>query len=164
AFAATQREDRTRGRAPYSGQSGELGKSWRKFAPEFVADAYAGPMHVARTRVIAEPGPQVEHVIDGCIGKRTHGWKSLQEALVVGNDRRDLRLLQHDLRHPHAIGRAVALPGKIVSALAGVPLDQCGRDGGCAHCSSSRSPTCPSTSQGPACRDPAAAAPRLQEP
>src|SRR5207245_7834138 len=114
-------------------QSGDRGKTERKFAPEFVADAYAGPMHVARTRVIAEPGPQVEHVIDGRVGKRAHGRKSLQEALIVGNYRCDLRLLQHDLRHPDAIGRAVALPGKIVPTLAGVPLDQCGRDSGGGH-------------------------------
>ena len=38
-----------------------------------------------------------------------------------------LRLLQHDLGDPDAIGRALALPGQIVPAVARVPGDQSGR-------------------------------------
>src|SRR5256885_13815750 len=33
---------------------------------------------------------------------------------------------QHDLGHPHAIGCAVLLPGKVVAPVAGVPLEERG--------------------------------------
>src|SRR5262249_4640557 len=55
-----------------------------------------------------------------CVGK------ALEETCVVGNDGRDLRLLQHDLRHPHTVGRGVPLPRQIVSARVDVPVDERG--------------------------------------
>ena len=96
----------------------------RKLAAELVAHAHGRAVQVARARVVAEAGPQMQHVVDRRVGQRAYVGEALHEALVVRNDGRDLRLLQHDLRDPDAVGRAVVLPGKIVAALARVPVQQ----------------------------------------
>src|SRR5712672_4020157 len=46
-----------------------------------------------------------------------------QEAQVVGNDRRNLRLLQHDLGQPDPVRIAGSLPRQIVAARYLLPLD-----------------------------------------
>src|SRR4051812_43655400 len=47
-----------------------------------------------------------------------------QEALVVGNDGRDLGLLQHDLGEPDAVRVRRTLPGKVVATMAPLPRYQ----------------------------------------
>src|SRR5258707_8428444 len=86
-------------------------------------------MQVARPRVITEPRPQMQHLIHRRIGERAHIREARDKALVVGNHGPDLCLLQHDLGHPYAVGRAVLLPGKVMAPVAGVPLKQRGGDG-----------------------------------
>src|SRR5262249_13226259 len=90
----------------------------------FIADSQRRAMHVARASVVAQARPKMQHFIDGCVGQRAHIGKALHEALIVGNDGGNLSLLQHDLRDPHAIRRAVVLPGQIVTALPAVPLNE----------------------------------------
>jgi hypothetical protein len=46
-----------------------------------------------------------------------------QELVVFRNDTVDLRLLQHDLRHQHAIRLPGAAPGQVAAVL-GVPREQ----------------------------------------
>ena len=88
-----------------------------------------GAMQVARTRVVTQPGPQVQHLVDFRIGERAHAGKPLHETLEIGNHGRDLRLLQHDLRHPHAVGRALALPRQIMTPMTRMPGSEARRDG-----------------------------------
>src|SRR5262249_19287397 len=91
-------------------------------------DAYGRTVEVARARVVAEPRPEMQHLIDR---RARHGagvGKALEKACVVGNDSRDLGLLQHDLRHPYAVGRTIPLPRQVVSAGVRVPVDECGGD------------------------------------
>ena len=89
-------------------------------------------VQVARAGVVTEPGPQVQHVIHGRIGQRHHVREALHEAPEVRDDGRHLRLLQHDLRHPGAIGAVAAarmpLPRQIVPAVLRVPVDEPCRD------------------------------------
>src|SRR6266481_5575415 len=121
-----ERENRARGRAPDAGKGCELRELAGKLPAVVIADARGRAMQVAGPRVIAEPRPQMQHLIDRCIGERAHVGEAAHETLKVGNDGCDLRLLQHDLGHPHAIRRAVLLPGKVVAPVAGVPLKERG--------------------------------------
>src|SRR3984957_19554811 len=66
----------------------------------------------------------MQHLIERRRRERAHIRKSRHEALVVRNHGRDLRLLQHDLRHPHPIGRGVLLPGQVMPALNLEPGEQ----------------------------------------
>lgn len=40
-------------------------------------------------------------------GYTTRATAAIPSPLVIGDHRRDLRLLQHDLRHPHPVGKAL---------------------------------------------------------
>ena len=113
---ARQRENRACGRAADARQRLHCFDRLRKFAAVLGDDELRGAMQIARTRVVAEAGPQVQHFIDGRGSERAHVGKALHEALVVAEHGRDLRLLQHDLRHPHAIRRRVLLPRQMLAA------------------------------------------------
>src|SRR5206468_2625495 len=60
-------------------------------------------MKIMRTPVIAQAAPLGEHDVDRCVSQRAHVGKRRDEALEVRNDRRDLRLLEHDLGEPDPI-------------------------------------------------------------
>src|SRR5262245_38546993 len=66
---------------------------------------------VSCARVIAEPGPDPQHVIETCFGERSHGRPAQKKSGVIGSDRLHRGLLQHDLRQPHTVGiRSLAAP------------------------------------------------------
>jgi len=76
-------------------------------------------VQVARAGVVAEPAPQRHDFFRGRGGEAGEVRKACEEAPVVGNHRRHLRLLQHDLGEPDAVGIACAallLPGQVVPA------------------------------------------------
>ncbi len=85
-------------------------------------------MQQMRAPVVAQPAPLLEHALDRRGGEARHVGKRRDETLVIGNDGRDLRLLQHDLGQPDAIRIARVLPGQIVAAGAPLPGDQRGRE------------------------------------
>ena len=60
-------------------------------------------MQVMRPPVIAETAPVFEHARERRRGKGIHVGELGEQALVVRDDRRDLRLLQHDLGQPDAV-------------------------------------------------------------
>ena len=123
-----ERENRPGGRAADTGERGERVEALGELPAVLVKDAQRRAMEVAGARVVAEPGPEVQHLIHRRRGEGADIREALHEAPVIGHDRRDLGLLQHDLRHPDTIRGAVLLPGKIVSSFAGVPLEECGGD------------------------------------
>jgi hypothetical protein len=86
-------------------------------------------MEVPAARVVAEAAPGREHVLLGGFGERVHVGKAREEALVVGDDRGDLRLLQHDLGEPDAVGVTRALPGQAVAAVGPLPARDAGGEG-----------------------------------
>src|SRR5262249_55537609 len=96
---------------------------------KLVADPNSRPMEIPGARVVAKSRPQVKYVVDGRIREGANSREALDEALVVGNDGGDLRLLQHDFGHPDAIGGAVVLPWEVVTAVPGMPVEERARDG-----------------------------------
>ena len=65
----------------------------------------------------------MEDILLGGVGKMDDGWESVEESLVVTEDRSDGRLLKHDLRDPNAVGVSRFSPWKIASVLS-VPREQ----------------------------------------
>ena len=61
-------------------------------------------MQVARTRVVGKPGPGPQHIIERRCRQHFDIRPARRETQKVGCDRLHGRLLQHDLREPHAIG------------------------------------------------------------
>src|SRR6185503_9097493 len=78
--------------------------------------------------VVAEPAPEPQHLVLRGTGERGRGRIGFQKPLVVRNDRRDLRLLQHDLGEPDAIRVARSLPRQPAPPVAALPGDElCGK-------------------------------------
>ena len=78
---------------------------------------------IVRARVIAEPGPETEHVVGVRGGQRVDVWKAGEEALVVGDHAVDACLLEHRFRDPDRVGVPGAPPRKVAPVLP-VPLEQ----------------------------------------
>ena len=123
AFVLGQRADRGGGGTADAGQFEYLFELARKFAVMFFDDDLRGAMQVAAARVIAEAAPVREHLLFGRGGECGDGRERCDEALVIGDDGGDLRLLQHDLGQPHTVGIR-ALPGQVVAAVRALPGDQ----------------------------------------
>ena len=87
-------------------------------------DELRGAVEIAGARVVTEARPEVQHFIKRRGRQRGGVGKALDEAVEIPDHGGDLGLLQHDLGHPHAIRRGVALPGQIVATVACVPGEQ----------------------------------------
>ncbi|MNH27270.1 hypothetical protein D3C79_873740 [compost metagenome] len=124
----TEREGEhgTGGGAPYPGQGHHLFKSLRKQAAVQITDLLRRLVQVAGTGVVTEPGPVVQHLVDGGVGQRQHIGEAGHEALIVGDDGGDLGLLQHDLGDPDPVGGLVLLPGQGLAAVDLVPVQDPG--------------------------------------
>ena len=89
-------------------------------------------MQVARAGVVAEPGPEFEHVVELGRGQITRRRPARQEPLIIGRDRFDRGLLQHDLGQPDAV-RIGCLAGQCAprqaTAMTVIPGEQGGRIG-----------------------------------
>ena len=70
-------------------------------------------MEVAGAGIVAEALPGLEDAVLAGPGERPHVGKLLQEPLVVGDDRVDAGLLEHDLGHPDPVGVLRPAPGQI---------------------------------------------------
>src|ERR1700733_656247 len=68
----------------------------------------------------------MQYVVDRRGRKRHDIRKAGDETLEVGNDRRHLGLLQHDLRDPDAVRRTLLLPWKIMATAPRMPRDEFG--------------------------------------
>ena len=88
-------------------------------------------MEVAGAGVIAEPGPQLEHVLDLGRRQRVDRRKPRQELGVIGRDRGDRGLLEHDFGQPDPV-RIGRLPRQRAprqpAAVAVVPGEQARSD------------------------------------
>ena len=86
-------------------------------------------VQVAGTRVVAEPGPELQHVVERRGGELRDRRKALEEARIIRSDRLDGGLLQHDLGEPDPVGigpLAGARPPRQHAAMAVVPGEQVG--------------------------------------
>ncbi len=107
-----------------AGQRRQLSRRVRKAAAEARHHLLRAAVQVARPAVVAQPAPQAEHLVLRRRGQRGDVREAGQEALVVAQHGRHLRLLQHDLRQPDAVRIAGALPGQVVAPVAALPGDQ----------------------------------------
>ncbi len=89
----------------------------RQFGLVFVDDSSGGRVQIAPARVVAETGPQVQHVVELRARQRADVGEARDEPLEVRNHGRDLRLLQHHFGDPHAIGRARMLPRQVFASV-----------------------------------------------
>ena len=87
-----------------------------------IADLLGRLVQVAGPGVVAQPGPVVQHLVDGGIGQRHHIGEARHKTLVIGDDCSDLSLLQHDLRDPDPVRGLLLLPGQGFAAMKLVPL------------------------------------------
>ena len=87
---------------PDARQLQQLGFRRREAAAMALGDDLRALVQIAGAAVVAKPRPGGEDVIQGRFGQRLHRRPAGEERLVVGDDRLDGRLLQHDLRQPDA--------------------------------------------------------------
>ena len=90
--------NRARGVAADAGQRADVRGVARHCAAVRGDDGLRGAVEVARARVVAEALPEREHVIFLRCGERWKVREAREPAFVKRNDRRDLRLLEHDFR------------------------------------------------------------------
>src|SRR4029077_13517647 len=81
-----------------------------KLAAILLDDHASAAMKIARARVIAQPLPGMEHLIEVGRGQILHCRPAGKKIAKVRTDGRDRRLLQHDLAEPDMI-RVGALAG-----------------------------------------------------
>ena len=129
ALAEGQGEDGGRRGPPHAGQGGQRGRIPGQLAPVEVADAGGGPVQVSRPRVVAEPAPEGEDFVEGSGREGCGVGKPGDEPLEIGRGGRDPRLLQHHLRDPDTVGRALLLPRQVLAPLPVVPGEQAGWEG-----------------------------------
>jgi hypothetical protein len=90
---------------------------------------FGAGVQVAGTRVVAEPGPKLQHVVERCGGQSRDRREALEEARIVRSDRAHGGLLQHDLGEPHLVGigpLAGTRTPRQHAAMAVVPSEQIG--------------------------------------
>ena len=71
--------------------------------PPSRGDHLRAGVQVAGAGVVAKPGPGGQHGFQRRRGQRVHRREAAYEAFIVGYDRRDRGLLQHDLAEPDAV-------------------------------------------------------------
>ena len=114
------------GGAPDAGQGLDGFQHGGELATMLIGDTLCCGMQVARTRVVAQPAPVLQHFILVRGGKRGDVGKARHEAPVVGDDGRHLGLLQHDFRHPDGVGVTRVLPRQVVAAVPFLPSHHAG--------------------------------------
>lgn len=118
------------GGATDAGQGHHLFQLFRKEAAVQIADLLGSLVQVAGARVVAKPGPVMQHLVDGGVGQGQHVGEAGHEPLVIGDDSGNLGLLQHDLGDPDPVGGFVLLPGQGLAAVDLVPVQNAGGEGG----------------------------------
>ena len=80
-------------------------------------------MKISRASVIAEPLPRAKYLVFGSAGQAGEIGKSAQPLLIIGNDRGDLRLLEHELGDENCVRIAGPAPGEIAPVIS-IPTQQ----------------------------------------
>ena len=103
--------DRTRSRrspprckSPIPGSARNAAGSSGKPAVMPLDNGARAGVQVAGARVIAEPLPQLQHLVERCRGERRNIGPACHELVEIWADSRYGRLLQHDLAEPDAVG------------------------------------------------------------
>ena len=125
------RRDRRRRVGADAGQRGERRLALWKVSAMALDYGLGAGVQMPRARVIAEPGPELEHVLERRRRERAHARPARGKAREIGYDRLGRGLLQHDLGEPDAIGvgpfTGQRAPGKL-AAMAVVPGQEIGAE------------------------------------
>lgn len=127
ALAERDRRDRPGGVRPDAGHLAQLRGPPGQRAVPARADRLRARPQVARPRVVAEPRPRREHVVERRPRERGHRREPRHPALPVRDHRGDAGLLQHDLADPDRVRIARAAPRQVTLDLA-IVRDHGGRD------------------------------------
>ena len=128
ARAKSENGNRRRRRAPDARQVGQIRRRRRKLPGMALTDDLSATVQIARPCVITQPGPVLKYRIQRRPRQRRNLREGFEKAPVIGNNRRNLGLLQHDFRQPHPVGITPPLPRQIMSALLLLPEDQVFRE------------------------------------
>ena len=123
----SDRRDRRRRVVADPGQRAQQCRVVRKASVMRRDDCLRAGVQIAGAGVVAESLPGVQHLVERGGGQRANIGKTRHESVKIGADRRDGRLLQHDLAEPDAVGvgalAGCGAPGQ-VAAVAVVPGEQ----------------------------------------
>ena len=104
-------------------QGRQLFNTGREFTPK-VGDNHLGALvQVAGAGVVAEAGPQVQHVVLRGGGQILNRGVVHHKTFEIRDDGRHLGLLQHNLGHPHAVRRHTLLPGQVLATVQVKPVE-----------------------------------------
>ena len=112
---------------PDTGQSAEgVVVGWQLPAVLLTDDA-GGLLQVAHPAVVAQPLPELVELFFFARRQRGNVRQGGEEALIIGQRRRDAGLLQHDLAEPDVVGAGVGAEGQDALVLV-EPFQQCRGD------------------------------------
>ena len=98
--------------------------SWKPAAMS-IYDELCGYAEISGARVVAQPLPRVKHLRFRGSSERGERRKPAQPLFIIGQHRRDLRLLKHKLGNENAVRVARSAPRKI-AAVCAVPMHESG--------------------------------------
>jgi len=110
ALAVRDRRDRAGRVRPDARDATQLVRATRQLAVPLRGDHLGARLQVARARVVPEPGPRGEHVVERRDREVLHRRELRHPALPVRDHRLDARLLQHDLADPDRVRIARLAP------------------------------------------------------
>ena len=96
----------------------------RKLPAQFKDDFSGTAVQVAGSGVVAQTTPQRHDFAGVGLGQGLQGWKSVQEPVVIRDDRTYLGLLQHDLGKPYRVWVLAGLPWQVVAPMLTMPAQQ----------------------------------------
>ena len=103
--------------AANAGQGDKIIVFFRKTSAVPIHDHSRGPLQIIGACVIAESFPELQHFFSSSARQRLHRRQFAHPASPVGNDRLDLRLLEHDFGNPDGVGVSRAAPRQTAGAL-----------------------------------------------
>ena len=95
----------------------------RELSVMLLTDHLCRPPEIARARIVPQSFPQLKKFLIPTRRKRCDRGKTLHKTLEIRDHCLDARLLQHDLRHPHAV-RIPVLPPRQTPAILMIPVRQ----------------------------------------
>ncbi len=109
--------------AAYAREREQVAELFGEFAVVLREDLLRGPLQIANARVVAEAFPKFVDFVGMGFGQSFNGGQLAHPAFPIGDDGFDLRLLEHDFRHPDGVGIARA-PPREVAGIGGEPRKQ----------------------------------------
>ena len=98
-----------------------------KLPAVLLTDDAGGLLQVAHPAVVAQPLPELVELFFFARRQRGNVRQGSEEALIIGQRRRDAGLLQHDLTEPDVVGAGVGAEGQDALVLV-EPFQQCRGD------------------------------------